>query len=293
MLTRTSVTKGVRATGFAQRRQVVKDLFGRPRLCGFARNPARRRLGSSYLEIQVAMVLLSIGMAGLYSMSVVQTKQTVRLTNVLSPTDVPALNQSTDEWARKLGVYASLDAASIPHEDPIPYVYHQQVVDNADSGARYHQDKDDTYGWTDWNYSRAYRANARYHYSYGYVGSRSEFRFDNLPVGEYEVLTTYPEFTSLGTAIPHQVFDDKDLKTTVYLDQRIAPSEVYYDGKYWDRIAVVQINSGKLKVRQLDGPGSTRYIIADAFMVRSARSFQLLSVSKTPDGGATAVLQAP
>jgi len=254
-------------------------------------NAARR--GSSYLEVQVAMVLLSIGVAGLYSMSVVQTKQTVRLSNVLSAADQPALNQSADAWARKLGVYASVEANTVPRDDPIPYIYTERIVDNADSGARFHKDGDDTYGWTDWNYSRAYRANARYHYSYGYVGSRSEFRFENLPDGEYEVLTTYPEFSSLGPAIPHQILDDNTLQTTVAVDQRVAPSEVYHDGRWWDRIAVVNIRRGKLKVRQLDGPNSMRYIIADAFMVRTARSFELLSVSKTPDGGATAVLQAP
>ena len=47
------------------------------------------RRGSSYLEVQVAMVMLSIGMVGLYSMSVVQTRQTSRLTEIL-PADEPA-----------------------------------------------------------------------------------------------------------------------------------------------------------------------------------------------------------
>ena len=42
-----------------------------------------------------------------------------------------------------------------------------------------------------------------------------------------------------------------------------------------------------------DGPGAMNYILADAILVRSARSFDVVSVAKTAGGGATAILEAP
>jgi hypothetical protein len=247
------------------------------------------------LEIQVAMVLLSIGMAGLYSMSVVQTRQTQMLSDVLPANDTPALNQAGDPWARKLGVYASMENAVTPLGNIVPYSYFEQVIDNVDvppSVAAY-KDPSDIYGWISWNHDRAYRGNVHYHRSYGNVGSYIEFQTTGLPVGEYEVLTTYPIFATLGTAIPHQIFDGNTLRTTVTVNQQIATSEVAYDGRLWDRLAVVQVNSSTLRVRLADGPGSPYYILGDAMLVRSARSFDLLSVAKTAGGGATATLEAP
>jgi hypothetical protein len=241
------------------------------------------------------MVLLSIGMAGLYSMTVVQTKQTQRLRNVLPPGDTPALNQAADQWARKLGVYASVEGAVTPRDPIVPYVYFEQVIDNLDAPpwVTTYKAPSDTYGWTAWNYYLGYRSNLHYHRSFNVVGSSVQFQASGLPQGEYEVLTTYPVFASLGTAIPHQIFDGGTLRATVKVNQTIAPAEVNYGGRRWDRLAVVQVNSGTLRVRLADGPGCSHYIVADAMLVRSARSMNLLSVTKTVTGGATAVLEAP
>ena len=254
-----------------------------------------QRRGSSYLEVQVAMVLLSIGMAGLYSMSVVQTKQTARLTEVLPAGEVPALNRSGDDWARKLGVYASIEPTVTPAGSLLPYAYVERVVDDVDGppAVKKFKDPSDTYDWISWVHASSYRGNVYYHRSYANVGSYIEFETTGLPVGEYEVLTTYHVFTSLGTAIPHQIYDGNTLRATVNVNQTIATSEVTYDGRQWDRLAVVQVKSGKLRVRLVDGPGCQNYILADAILVRTARSFDLLSVAKTAGGGATAVLEAP
>ncbi len=258
---------------------------------------AYHRRGSSYLEIQVAMVLLSIGMAGLYSMSVVQTRQTRRLRDVLPPNEVPALNRADDQWARKLGAYANLDAVITPITSLPPYTYAERVIDNVDPGldgdVKFHQDKLDSHGWTPWSYYRTYRGSAHYHYSRGNRGSFAEFRIKNLPPGEYEVLTTYPSLSSLGRAIPHAIFDDKQLRAVVRVNQRVTPSDVTYDGRGWNRLAVIQCDSGKIRVQMRDSPTSRYYVIADAVLIRSARSFELLSVDRTPGGGATAVLEAP
>lgn len=255
----------------------------------------RSRRGSSYLEVQVAMVLLAIGMAGLYSMSVVQTKQTARLKRILPADEIPAINRSADSWAQKLGVYAELEPAVVPTDPVLPYVYFEQVIDNADgpSSVKTFKDPGDTYGWVNWWYYRAFRGRVHYHRSYGNTGSYIEFRATGLPVGEYEVLTTYNVFGSLGTAIPHQVFDGRTLRSTVLVDQTEATSEVSYEGRLWDRLAVVQINTGTVRIRLNDGPGCSSYILGDAMLIRSARSLDLISVDETAGGGATAILEAP
>lgn len=247
------------------------------------------------MEVQVAMVLLSIGMAGLYSLSVVQTKQTRQLSDVLPADELPALNQAGNAWERKLGVYASVDGAVTPVGGILPYTYAEQVIDNADGspGVVTYKDPSDVLGWYPWSYSPAYRGNAHYHPSYGRTGSFVEFKATGLPMGEYEVLTSYPAIASLGASIPHRIYDDTQLRTTVNVNQRISPSEVKYNGRQWDRIAVIQVNSGTVRVRLTDGSGCQSYILADAVLIRSARSFNLLSVAKTAGGGATAILEAP
>ncbi len=241
------------------------------------------------------MVLLAIGMAGLYSMSVVQTKQTRRLTDVLPPEDVPALNPTGDPWMRKLGVYASVEATVTPTSAILPYAYFEQVVDNLDGtpSFSFYKDPADTFDWFAWDYYPAYLGNSHYHRSNGNIGSYAEFTISGLPVGEYEVLTSYPPLTSLGAAIPHEIHDGTTWRTTVNVNQKTMASDVSYNGRDWDRLAVVQINSGTVRVRLTDGPGAMNYILADAILVRSARSFDVVSVAETVGGGATATLEAP
>jgi hypothetical protein len=256
---------------------------------------SQSRRGSTYLEVQVAMVLLAIGMAGMYSMSVVQTKQTRRLIDVLPAAEIPALNRSGDPWARKLGVYASVDEIVTPPAAVLPYSYAEQVVNDGDGAPSIttFQGPLDTHGFISFGHTPSYQGDYHYHRSYGNIGSYFEFQATGLPVGEYEVLTTYYVYGSLGNAIPHQIYDGPTLRTTVNVNQKIATSDVSYDGKLWDRLAVVQVNTGTLRVRLVDGPGCTSYILADAILVRSARSFDVVSVAETAGGGATAILEAP
>ena len=248
------------------------------------------------MEVQVAMVLLAIGMAGLYSMSVVQTKQTRRLTDVLPPADVPALNRAGDPWMRKLGVYASVEELVTPTGSILAVFVLRASRRQPRRPARFYilsKTRVISLSWYAWNYSPSYLGNSHYHRSYGNLGSYAEFSITGLPVGEYEVLTCYPALSSLGSAIPHQIYDGTTLRTTVNVNQKVATSEVSYNGRNWDRLAVVQINSGMVRVRLIDGSGARNYILADAILVRSARSFDVVSVAETAGGGATAILEAP
>ena len=262
----------------------------RPRDAYQAGTVAPRR-GSSYLEVQVAMVMLSIGMAGLYSMSVVQTRQTSRLTEILPAAQPAALNQAGHEWARKLGVYASVETTVVPSAPVANRPIVDVVIDNQDPGATFHKGSSDWYGWTSWNYYRAYLGNARYHYSFGRSGSWAELRATGLAQGDYEVYVSYPNLGSFGRAIPHRVYDGITLLETVNVDQRVAPADFSHNGRMWRLLGVYPINSGQVRLRMMDGPNSRYYIICDAMLVRTRRPLRVLSVAETGGGGATATLE--
>lgn len=256
--------------------------------------PIRQRRGSSYLEVQVAMILLAIGMGGLYSISVIQSRQTARLTGLLHPDDVLAINRVDKVWARKLGVYADIEDAVTPVSFPYPYVYFEGVVDDADGSpaVTYYSDPTDNNPapWTPEHDKKYYRDDGLYKDSYDETGSWIEFQITGMPPGEYEVLTTYATWTDNATAVPHEIYDGSTLLTTVIVDQTIVPSDLNYDSQDWERIAVVEVLSGTLRVRLLDGPGCSPWIIGDGFMVRTARSLCLHSLIETGSGGFTAEL---
>ena len=253
------------------------------------------RIGSSYLEVQVAMVMLAIGMAGLYSMVVVQTRQGNRLREMLPATEVAAINQADAPWARKLGVYASIDETVSPADPVFPFTPVERLIDNHDaaSSMTFHHEPGDPHGWASWDYGPAYLGNAHFHFSVGNVGSWAQFNVLGLPPGEYEVLVHYPPLAGIGMAIPHEIYDGTTLVDTAIVDQNQHTSEVLHSGRLFDSIGVFTINSGTLHVRLLDGPGSTTHILFDALLVRSRRPLDVVSLEPTANGGAQVVLEVP
>ncbi|NQT13399.1 MAG: type II secretion system protein [Planctomycetes bacterium] len=72
-------------------------------------NTAARK-GFSFLELQVAFVLLGIALAGLVPLVVMQSKQLKRIEDRLSSQTTHYLAPSDSLWARKLGVPATIQA---------------------------------------------------------------------------------------------------------------------------------------------------------------------------------------
>jgi hypothetical protein len=237
------------------------------------------------------MVMLSIGMAGLYSMSVVQTRQTSRLTQVLPAGQPAALNQAGLDWARKLGVYASIENAVVPSVPVTNSPVVDIIIDNHDTGASFFRGPTDSYGWTSWDYSPAYLGNAHYHFSVGKSDSWAQLQAVGLSRDEYEVYVSYSALGSLGPAIPHRVYDGATLLETVPVDQKVAPSDFSHGGRMWRLLGVYPINSGTVRVRMMDGPTSRSYILCDAMLVRTRRPLRLLSLAETDGGGVTATLE--
>ena len=259
-------------------------------------NPSRR--ASTYLEIQVAMVMLSIATAGLYSVSVIQTKQSTRLTDRVfaefADADA-AINAPTSPWARKLGAMATVDEVTSPGIPIDPDNYFVSITDNDGSGVTTtFREPSDSYGWTFWTYFRCYGGNAYFHRETSQPGDGSycDQEIAGIPNGNYEVLITYPNLFTLGRNIAYEIYDGTTLVQTISVDQWQPCNDTQLDGHDWERIAVMPITSGTLKIRIKDGPAARNFLIVDAIAVRT-RKFELTSVTPTSSAGATALLETP
>ncbi len=237
--------------------------------------------------------MLAVGMAGLYSMTVVQTRQANQLREMLPAGDVAALNQASTPWQRKLGVYASIENTVVPSDPVLSNAAVEILIDdqNPAPAFSFFQDPADTSSWISWTSSDSYSGEAHYHTSNGNTGSWCQFHADSIPPGDYEIFTTYPVLSSLGSEIPHSILDGTTLVGSVNVNQRTAPTDLSHDGSMFESLGVFTINSGSVTVRLLDGPGGQSYVIGDAVLIRSRRSLQVISVNPNDNGGASAVLE--
>ena len=260
--------------------------------------PYQNRKATTYLEVQVAMVMLAIATSGLYSVSVIQTKQSARLTGRVFEEFADAeaaINAPASPWARKLGVMATVDEVVSPAIAIDADSYFVSITDNEDSTLTTKftapADGDDD-SWIDWKYTHCYGGTAFYHEenSNPGAGSYCDQEINGIPAGNYEVLITYPNLYSLGRRIAYEIYDGTTLVKTVYINQWLACNDTQLDGHGWERIAVMPITSGKLKIRIKDGPYAQNFVIVDAIAVRT-RKFELTSVNATVSGGATAVVE--
>lgn len=265
--------------------------------------PERR--GSSYLEVQVAMVLLSIGISGLYSISVVQTRQTARLQQMLPSDQIASINPvsaadpAQAAWAKKFGVYAEIQTDVLAAPVPIYPLNHgfQQIIDNEDAvgfityqapGADDWEEYGGHYGDHDMNVAEISTVSS--------YGSYAYFEFRNVPPGEYEVFTTFPTKRSsysgeFGSAVPHYIIGGSTYEV-VPVDQRTVEQDVEHDGHWWERLGKFTFDSNTVYVVVYDSPRTGDWLIADAVMLRSRRSFEVVTaVSPTADGGATVTVE--
>lgn len=239
------------------------------------------------------MIMLSIGMVGLYSMSTIQSRQTGRLNAVLPEDESePAFNQAESEWARKLGVYTTIDEKLEKSDEPESLIPVQVIQDDSHPKVKYRQGGSDWWGWTTWNHWPAYGGFCEYHYSQGNVGTRVEYKVEDLPKNRYyEVLITYPALQWSGGAIPVEIYDDNKIVASVTLNQKVPPADATYAGANWHSLGTYYFKHDKIKIRLLDGPASRYYILADAVLVRSPRPLNVLSLGPTATGGATVTVE--
>ena len=96
------------------------------------------RSGFSFLELQVALVLFGIALAGLGPLVVMQLKQIEKIERRFSDRTTHYLVPTTDPWARKLGAAASIsikkvDPGTLPPLNQTPPVNVVSIVSIAKS----------------------------------------------------------------------------------------------------------------------------------------------------------------
>lgn len=260
------------------------------------------RRGSSYLEIQVAMVLMSIAVGGLYSLSVIHTRQTTLLRQQLPSDAIASLNPATgaseteNAWRKKLGVYASIDSDTLV---PLPTTYplhlgFAQVINGSDSVAVSTTSDPDGYDWVDYTYSLAYRDDIKllFFFSPTATSSTVQYDFTGIAPGEYEVAVASSPWANFGSTVPHQIYDGGTLIDTVYVDQTIPQNDFTWDSHPWKRLGVYTFHSNQISIRVLDARSTGYFIAADAALVRCRRSVQMVSpVSRSAGGGASTVVE--
>ncbi|PAY15410.1 hypothetical protein CKO51_32015 [Rhodopirellula sp. SM50] len=263
------------------------------------------RRGSTYLEVQVAMVLLSIGISGLYSLSVIQSRQTARLEQMLPADEIASINPVTGgspseaAWMKKFGVYA--DIATDAVAAPVPnYPLNEgflQIRDNEDSSGFYTYRG---YGGDDWEeyggHPGDFRSTVHEIQTPTSVGSYALFSFYGVPPGDYEVFTFVPEKKKnypgqFGSAVPHYVYNSGWIGP-VYVDQRAIEHDLDYAGKWWERLGVHTFRNSTVHVLLYGWPRSGDWLIADAVMLRCRRSVEVVTpVTTTVAGGATVTVE--
>ncbi|MFC1596598.1 hypothetical protein ACFL5Q_01445 [Planctomycetota bacterium] len=229
----------------------------------------RKTGGFSFLELQVAFVLLGIALAGLIPLVVMQAKHLKRLEARLDHQTTHYLAPSTDEWARKLGV-----AASIELEDPGPLP--EPPVTLIDDG-----DPDYSELGVNWQSSSTYGFNSDLRWNTGGDGSRTAvWEFAGIPAGNYEVLVTWAEYYALASNTPYTVYDGAIDEGTFRINQKVAPSGATFQGVPWESLGVFSIVDDPLWVELNDAANG--WVCADAVRIVAVRNtVEVLSLEKS------------
>lgn len=251
------------------------------------------------------MVLMAIGVSGLYSLSVIQTRQSTRLEQLLPANELTSINpvsgSSTQEaaWAKKLGVYAEIASNAVdPPVTPQPLNHgFMQIIDNEDStGFVTYQEL----GGDDWEEYGGHpgdnELNVAEIETLASYGSYALFYFTNVPPGDYELYTYVPTKNGaypgeFGSAVPHQIYCGGYL-ATVNVDQRSIEQDLEYNGKWWEQLGVFTCTAGTVYIVIRDAPVTGRWLVADAMLLRSRRSFEIITpVSTTSADGASVTVE--
>jgi hypothetical protein len=229
------------------------------------------RRGYSFLELQVAFVLLGIALAGLTPLVVMQSRQLRMLEARFDPQTTYYLVPSTDAWAGKLGAPATIETAD-PGTAPAPVT----LIDNGDPG--YYEIDYGLIDWTTVARPTAFEGTLRRQDGSG-IGDAAVWEFANLQPGWYEVLVTYAAAADQATNAPFSVYDGAVCDGTVPINQTQPPSGAVFQGVPWESLGLFSISGDTLKVKVVDYANG--YIVADAVRIVPVRNeVQVLSLER-------------
>ncbi len=233
------------------------------------------RAGFSLLELGVAMVLFGIALAGMVPLVTMQSKQLKKLEQRFRHGTTYYLVPSTNRWAAKLGAAAKITTEAPPTSTPLPVT----LIDDGDAG---YTETGST--WHTNSPVSAYNSDQRC--SHAADGSETAtWEFTSVTPDLYEVFVRWTPSGTLVSDAPYAIFDGATLKTTVRVDQNVAPSTNMYLGFYWKSLGMVSITSGVLRVRLKHETGKANHVRADAVRIAPVRNEpELLSVDKSLTG---------
>jgi hypothetical protein len=220
------------------------------------------RAGYSFLELQVAFVLLGIALAGLGPLVVMQSRQLRMLEARFDHQQTYYLVPSTNVWAGKLGAPAAIETAD-PGAVPTPVT----LIDNGDPGY-YELD----YGAIDWATEARWAAydGAQRRQDGSGIGDAAIWEFANLQPGWYEVLISYAAAAGQATNAPFSVYDGAVCDGTVLVNQTLAPSGAVFQGVPWESLGLYSISGDTLRVGVVDSANGD--IVADAVRIVPVRN---------------------
>jgi hypothetical protein len=192
-----------------------------------------------------------------------QSRQLGKLESRLDAQTTYYLVPSEHEWARKLGVPASIET-----EDPGPASSPPvTLIDNGDPG--YSEIDEATVDWQTELRSNAFQGDNRRNDGAG-AGDKASWEFTGLAPGWYEVLVTFAAEGHQASDAPFTVYDDVASEATVLVDQGKAPSGATFEGVPWESLGVFSIVSSTLRVEL--GDNANGDILADAVRIVPVRN---------------------
>jgi type II secretory pathway pseudopilin PulG len=231
------------------------------------------RIGFSLLELQVAFVLFGIALAGLGPLVVMQSRQLQVLEGRFDDQTTYYLAPSTDAWARKLGVAASIQTLDPGPPAPPPVT----LIDNDDPG--YSETDVGTVDWQTEDRLNAFHGDLRWNIGEG-TGDKASWQFTGLEAGWYEVLVTFPNEGNQASDAPYTVYDGSVARGTVRISQKLPPSGAIFDGSRWESLGVFSTSGDTLQVELSDDADGN--IVADAVRIVPVRNtVDVISLEKS------------
>lgn len=249
-------------------------------------NHSHPRRGFSYLEVQVAAILLSVGISGIAPLVVIQSRQAARVAERLRDDEPIYLAPVDGDWHRRLGAMADVTptaAGPLTPQRKVQVHSHQ----SAWPAFRTHVGTGGYDYWVTYYDPLAYGSQLLWHYTSGTYGSYAEWQFADVPAGYYEVYTTHSARNYWHPAAPFRLYDDAAMIHSTEINQRLLPNDYSYDGQTWERLGTVRIVSGTLRVRLVDETSTTGYLAANAILIRPLAVVSVRSLTPATDAQAS------
>jgi hypothetical protein len=141
---------------------------------------------------------------------------------------------------------------------PLPPTPTPTIIDNGQAGY-----SESGTGWGNSVYG-GYNGNSRVHLA-GSGAEKAVWKLSGLGAGSYQIQFTWVAYGNRATNAPYQIYDGSTLRQTTQVNQQLAPSGTSLNGRAFQTIATVQVQSGTLMVTL--GDNANGVISADAMAV--------------------------